>query len=284
MLHGLVLAAMLSSGGPQWPVQAALGDALGLEFARCADLDSPPDTRIAACKMLLSASGTTSMEEAAAYADLAAAFNAKADYVAANEALSRGIAIEPNYWVLYNNRILLLLKQQNIDAALDDFRKLAAIDPAKFALEHPDWRERLYSRERGLLKHQADIDERFNATLADMKQDLSTALRRRCVYRADNNDLDEAASDCDLAVSMAPELPAAHMARAYVEFRQQRYQQARDDLDQVLKTDSKDAAPFYLRFLVRLKQSDKGADEDRKAALALDPKVEESAARHHLQP
>lgn len=215
---------------------------------RCAMTRHDPDQGIAACQRLRQAQGLEPVEYAFVEVNIGFGYQTKGDTADALAAYAKAIAIEPNLWPAYIDRIDLRLDGGEIDAALDDYAKLMVTDPSKLALRFYGLTYASVGETGG--HGEAHETNEHALAIARIQARLAGAVAKRSLAEAAQHDFRKAIADLDKAVSVKPDYAAA----------------------------------FYLRGLLKQRSGDiKGADADRQAALALDPSAETRAAEAGLE-
>jgi tetratricopeptide (TPR) repeat protein len=266
--------------------QAHTQSSLGWLFSRCTDLDKSPDDRIKACLSILHSEGLEQDEFAFANVDLGRAYTAKSDDADALPAYTKAIELEPQLWQAYANRARLYLRRNDLDAALGDYDKLAAMDPLKLKLyrEVSGIHYRTETTERTNMPTSDREVAQFNEDLAELKAALSRGLGQRCASLQKNHALPQAFADCDRSVSLDPKSARALGQRGFLEYEQGQYQKALDDFNAASEADPKSAPALFSLGIVKQKMGDaKGGDADIQAALALDPDIEKKFAASGLK-
>lgn len=123
----------------------------------------------------------------------------------------------------------------------------------------------------------------YDAAIA-LKSDFARALSNRCFARAAANQaLDQALSDCNQALKLAPDDIDTLSNRGLVYFRMGQLDPALADLNAAIAIDAEKADPLYLRGLVKRARGDAaGAEADVATATASDPNVVARLGRYGL--
>jgi tetratricopeptide (TPR) repeat protein len=115
---------------------------------------------------------------------------------------------------------------------------------------------------------------------------MSEARSSRCWARALwGQELEEALTDCNVALRIRPKTATYLDRRGLVYLRRNSYDKAIADYDAALRLEPKRAWPLYVRGLARLHKGDTAAGQaDIAAATALNPKIAEEAAKYGIGP
>ena len=179
------------------------------EFQRlikhCADQTRAPDERIAACRLFGSSKGLDPVEYGFAELNIGAAYWEKGDDASALAAYARSIALEPNMWQTYNDRIELRIKTADLDGALDDYSHLVKIDPSKVQMKVFGVK---YGSEHGTPSGHGETHEasEYDRAVAMTRQKLSDAFYRRGLARRGSGDTTGGDADIKSALAIDPEI------------------------------------------------------------------------------
>ncbi len=181
--------------------------------------------------------------------------------------LNMALKLQPNYPEAAAAR-------GNVWYGKDDFRR--AVADYDLALQlRPDFAPFLDSRGDALIelgemdRALADIDRSLELD----SNDLHTLSDRCWLLGMLNQRLEQAAADCEKAVSRRPVYSGDFDGRALVRFRLGDMKGVVDDASGALKLDAKDAHALLLRGVARQRLGIPGGGEDIAAAKALDPDI-----------
>jgi tetratricopeptide (TPR) repeat protein len=179
------------------------------EFQRlinhCADQTRTPDERIQACRLFGSAQGLEPVEYAFAELNAGAAYGQKGDNADALAAYAKSIALEPNMWQAYNDRIELRVKAADLDPALDDYSHLVKIDPSKLRMKI--FNEKYGSGGAQPSGHgEAHEASEYDKAVATIRQTLSGAFYRRGLAKRGSGDISGGDADIKSALAIDPEI------------------------------------------------------------------------------
>jgi predicted aspartyl protease/tetratricopeptide (TPR) repeat protein len=204
----------------------------------------------------------------------------------ANKDLDRALELKPDYILALLERAQMRTQAKNFQGARAD---LDAVD--QYASKQSDIR---FDLALGYLW--ADLPgqavAQFDTWTAAHKQDSKWrgALSSRCWARAlQNENLDEALSDCDRALHAVYEKTPGYSDvlryHGFVRYRMGRYDKAISDYDDALKLDPKSAATLYCRGLakIKLKRTEDG-QADIAQALKIQPTVADQFNRLGITP
>lgn len=127
-----------------------------------------------------------------------------------------------------------------------------------------------------------DAAKEFDLAIAASSESLTknpgnaNALNFRCFARGvAGKEFDEALADCEAALKLVPNSPRILDSIAFLSYRQQRYQEALDNYNAVLKIKGDRANTLFMRGVVKIRLGDlSGATADINAARALNPDVD----------
>jgi tetratricopeptide (TPR) repeat protein len=174
------------------------------------------------------------------------------------------LRLAPNSTDPYNSRARIYLRLGQPQRALDDYNASLKINPEGFvALQG---RARAYAALGKPALAQADLYSIGES---------ANVLNWRCYARAVVNlTLDEALTECDAAIGLAPKAPEILDSRGFVYFRKGELSKAIADFDAALTLDPKLSDSLYLRGLAKKRLGDsRGAVTDLAAAKGLDAQV-----------
>lgn len=193
-----VIACVLSTAAAAHP-QADFDRLL----AHCVDQTRTPDGRIDACRHLLNSTGLDPVEYAFTELNVGAAYTEKGDNASALAAYARSIALEPNMWQAYNNRIEVRGKTGDLDGALDDYFHLQKIDPAKVSMKVFGVK---YASAHELPDGHGEAHEasEYDRAVADIRRKLSDALYQRGLARRASGDSSGGDADIRSALAINP--------------------------------------------------------------------------------
>jgi tetratricopeptide (TPR) repeat protein len=187
------------------------------EFQRlskhCADQTRAPDERIRTCRLLSASKGLDPVEYAFAELNIGAAYTEEGDNANALTAYAQSIALEPNMWQAYNDRIELRIETADLDAALDDYSRLVKIDPSKVRMKVFGLK---YGSEHDTPSGHGETHEasEYDRAAATMRQRLADAFYRRGLAKRSSGDNPGGDADIKSALAIDPEATGRHPADA----------------------------------------------------------------------
>jgi Flp pilus assembly protein TadD len=224
-------------------------------------------TRVAACTSLIESGQESRRNALVAYFNRGAAFDDMGEHQLAIDDDSVVLKAQPNDQETLTNRGLAYIGVGDYPRAMTDLDRAIRLVPNNpLAL---NLRGRVYLEEGQYDPAIADLNQAIH-----LDPTLEKAFLNRCTARARQNQaLNLAMSDCNLALGHAPNDPEGHEARGLVDLRLGRPDQAIADYDAALKLDPKRAWSLYGRAVATKAKTGQADTGDVNAAQALDPTV-----------
>ncbi|HUO93661.1 MAG TPA: hypothetical protein VMU22_12100 [Rhizomicrobium sp.] len=256
---GGILALAVTASAPAALAQA---DPLAQAFRNCTDGNVTLEKRLTNCKIAIAAKGLEPVEIGFAYIDLGLVYQEMHDDDSALAAFNKGLEASPGQWQGLADRAYLYLRRNDLEHALADYKALDGTDPDGAVVNIKNVGE--YRPVTNGEVHNYDSPTRDSEARRDaivkVRDGIAVAFANRCRAKAVNPaDAATAMTDCETALSISPNLPAALVSRGFVEFVRGDYRAAARDLAYA----PPDAAvPIYLRGVARHRLSDPayGAD------------------------
>ncbi len=147
--------------------------------------------------------GLEPVEYAFAELNIGAAYWKKGDDANALEAYARSIALEPNMWQAYNDRIELRIKSGDLDAAFGDYSHLLKVDPSKVGMKVFGMR---YGSAHGAEREHGGAHEasEYDRAVAVIRQKLSSAFYQRGAAKRGSGDKPGGDADIQSALAIDP--------------------------------------------------------------------------------
>jgi tetratricopeptide (TPR) repeat protein len=247
-------------------------------------------------------------QDAASAYRRASVLNAQGDRNGALAELGRAIALAPNNPAYLLTRAQARIANRQPALAMEDLDKALSLAPTPDtyllraqlrlserdnagAVEDIDAASRLAPETSDLRTNLGDLDRRtgrFDVAVAEYGHwieahpkdaRLANALIGRCLARAlPGAELDKALSDCNQALSIAPNTAVALQTRAIVWLKSGNAERSIADYDATLKIQPKDPLSLYGRGLAKLKKGlESEGQADLAAATTLQPRVADQA-------
>lgn len=222
---------------------AAIPGATGT--ARGGDLDNSPENR---------------------FLNLGSEKAAKGDHLAAVEAYSRALEINPQSIEALMGRGWVLAQTGYLDEAVQDFSKVIAIEPKNAAAYLA----------RGMVRHrlnQLGLAISDYTSALDINSDLTTAYMQRGLAERHQKDFDQAIKDFSRAIKLEPGNADAWLQRGLAYYQKGDLDEAIEDTNEAIKRKPDMADGYFNRAVYRRDQGDLAAAlADGRQALDLDPK------------
>jgi len=248
----------------------------GSDMGACTLDQADPATLVSACTAAINRGGLDDADTSAAYLGRGRGYAMQKEYEPAIADLDLLIRRQPKNAMAYAFRGTVYGQKGDWNRALTDFEQEARLAPNdSFAYAQIG---NAYT-EKG---DYASAETNFGRAIT-MRPDNAIALNGRCWSRAlSGQRLDEALTDCDRSLRLAPNDPNTLNSRAFVQFRKQRYAEAILDDDASIARDATIASSFYVRGLAKLATGNAAGAEDVAHAKQLEPDVAERYAAYGI--
>ena len=224
-------------------------------------------TRIQACTSLIEAGHDSRRNIAVAYFNRAVAFDDEGEHQLAIDDDSWVLRVQPNDQETLTNRGMAYIGAGDYPRALADLNKAIRLQPNNpLAL---NLRGRAYMEQGQYDLAIADFNQAIH-----LNTDFPHAFADRCEARArQNQGLNQALTDCNLALGRIPNDADGLDARGLVYLRLGQLDQAIADYDAALKVDPKRASSLYGRAVASRAKTGQSDSADIGAAEAIDPRI-----------
>jgi formylglycine-generating enzyme required for sulfatase activity/lipoprotein NlpI len=236
------------------------------------------EPQIAGCTALIKSNQRNSQVLAIAYNNRGNAYTGKGEYELAIQDYDESIKLNPNYAKPLNNRGVVYQKERHYDLALKDFNAAIDIDP-NYADAFAN-RAELYQKNGDYPSALKDFDKAIQ--LQPAQPTLGVVWNERCWTRAIVGELQDALTDCNEAIRLAPNLAAAFDSRGFTYLKLGRWNLAIADFNSALRLDPKLPSSLFGRGFAKLQRGDPGGNADISAAKTVDQNIVEQFVRYGL--
>ena len=206
--HGVIFGAVLMlalpfSGSLATPQNAQLDERLtNIELCNGSDRKSP-ESQISGCTALIKGSYETAQILATAHNNRGNAYSRKGDFDRAIEDYGLAIQFNPNYDKAFNNRGVAFQKKGELDRAIKDFNEAIQLNP-NYGNAFAN-RAETYQKKFDFAHAALDYDDAIR-----LEPNLEVIWNGRCWTRAILGQLQTALADCNKALLLQPDDPAAY--------------------------------------------------------------------------